>query len=94
MDGLRTEVWGQQKQSNDLRNNQHNPRYANYWAPLTRNGTSCHIQHSPGTPTAGLRERHPVGESLGGWSFRVRVAHRRHTHAGSDMSMVPASMQH
>ena len=26
---------GQQKQSNDPRNNQHNPQYANYWAPLT-----------------------------------------------------------
>ena len=29
-------VCGQQKQSNDPRNNQHNPQYANYWAPLTR----------------------------------------------------------
>ena len=36
MDGLTTEVCGQQKQSNDPGNNQHNPRYANYWAPLTR----------------------------------------------------------
>ena len=36
MDGLRTEVCGQQKQSNDPRNNQHNLQYANYWAPLTR----------------------------------------------------------
>ena len=36
VDGLRTEVCGQQQQSNDPRNNQHNPRYANYWAPLTR----------------------------------------------------------
>ena len=36
MDGLRTEVWGQPKPSNDPRNNQHNPQYANYWAPLTR----------------------------------------------------------
>ena len=36
VDGLRTEVCGQQKQSNDPRNNQHNPQYANYWAPLTR----------------------------------------------------------
>ena len=25
VDGLRTEVWGQQKQSSDPRNNQHNP---------------------------------------------------------------------
>ena len=36
MDGLRTEVCGQRKQSNDPGNNQHNPQYANYWAPLTR----------------------------------------------------------
>ena len=36
MDGLRTEVRGQQQQSNDPRNNQHIPQYANYWAPLTR----------------------------------------------------------
>ena len=36
VDGLRTEVCGQQKQSNDPHNNQHNPQYANYWAPLTR----------------------------------------------------------
>ena len=35
MDGLRTEVCGQQKPSNDPRNNQHNPQYANCWAPLT-----------------------------------------------------------
>ena len=33
MNGLRTEVCGQQKQSNDPGNNQHNPQYANYWAP-------------------------------------------------------------
>ena len=36
MDRLRTGVWGQQKQSNDPCNNQHNPQYAEYWAPLTR----------------------------------------------------------
>ena len=35
MDGLRTEVWGQEKQSNDPGNNQHNPQYANYRALLT-----------------------------------------------------------
>ena len=35
MDGLRTEVCGQQKQSNEPRNNQYNPQYANYWALLT-----------------------------------------------------------
>ena len=36
MDGLWTEVCGQQKPSNDPGNNQHIPQYANYWAPLTR----------------------------------------------------------
>ena len=36
MDGLWTEARGQRKQSNDPGNNQHNPQYANYWAPLTR----------------------------------------------------------
>ena len=36
MDDRRAEVRGQRKQSNDPRNNQHNPQYANYWAPLTR----------------------------------------------------------
>ena len=36
MDGLWTEVCGRQKQSNDPGNNQHNPQYANYWAPLMR----------------------------------------------------------
>ena len=35
-DGLWTEVCGQRKQSNDPGNNQHNPQYANYWAPLMR----------------------------------------------------------
>ena len=47
MDGLRTEGCGQQKQSNDPCNNQHNPQYANYWAPWHANGTARHIQHSP-----------------------------------------------
>ena len=36
MDGLWTEARGQQNQSTDPGNNQHNPQYANYWAPLTR----------------------------------------------------------
>ena len=36
VDGLWTEVCGQQKQSNNPGNNQHNPQYANYWAPLMR----------------------------------------------------------
>ena len=46
MDGLWTEVCGQQKQSNDPRN-QHNPQHANYWAPLTR---KRHIPPHPAQP--------------------------------------------
>ena len=46
MDSLWTEARGQQKQSNDPRNNQHNPQYANYWAPLTKavGGGYCRLQ--------------------------------------------------
>ena len=39
-----TEACGQQKQSNDPGNNQHNPQYANYWAPL------MHKRHIPPHP--------------------------------------------
>ena len=46
-DSLWTEARGQQKQSNDPRNNQHNPQYANYWAPLTR---KRHIPPRPAQP--------------------------------------------
>ena len=54
-DGPRTEVWGQQKQSNDPR----------------------HIQHSPNTPTTGLRERgNDTGRSTGR-SGRQKAATRR-----------------
>ena len=47
VDGPRTEVCGQQKQSNDPGNNQHNPQYPNYWAPLTR---KRHISPHPAQP--------------------------------------------
>ena len=47
VDGLRTEVCGQQKQSNDTRNNQYNPQYANYCAPLTR---KRHTMPQPAQP--------------------------------------------
>ena len=47
MDGLRTEMCGQPRPSNDPRNNQHNPQYANYWAPLTR---KRHIPPHPAQP--------------------------------------------
>ena len=49
VDGPRTEVCGQQKQSNDPRNNQHNPNTANTGRCWRANGTACHIQHSPST---------------------------------------------
>ena len=47
VDCLRPEVCGQQKQSNDPGNNQHNPQYANYWAPLTR---KRHVPLHPAQP--------------------------------------------
>ena len=47
MDSLRTEVCGQQKQSNDPHNYQHNPQCTNYWAPLTR---KRHIPPHPAQP--------------------------------------------
>ena len=63
VDGLRTEVCGQQQQSNDPRNNQHNPQYANYWAPLTR---KRHIPPHPAQP------RH-----TNYWAPRTRKRHQR-----------------
>ena len=78
MDGLWTEVRGQQNQSNDPGNNQHNPQYANYWAPLTRKRyTPRHIQHSPGTPTTGLCERGNDTRRSTGRSGRQNAATRR-----------------
>ena len=47
VDDRREEGSGQQKPSNDPRNNHHNPRYANYWAPLTR---KRHIPPHPAQP--------------------------------------------
>ena len=47
INGLWTEARGQQKQSNNPGNNQHNPQYANYWAPLTR---KRHIPPHPAQP--------------------------------------------
>ena len=62
-DGLWTEARGQHKQSNDPRNNQHNPRCANYWAPLTR---KRHIPPHPAQP------RH-----TNDWAPRTRKQHQR-----------------
>ena len=47
MDDRRAEVRGQQKQSKDPGNNQHNPQHANYWAPLT---SKRHIPPHPAQP--------------------------------------------
>ena len=63
VDGLWTEAHGQQKQSNDPGNNRHNPRYANYWAPLTRQ------RHIPPHP---VQPRH-----TNYWAPRTRKRHRQ-----------------
>ena len=63
MDGLWTEVCGQQKQSNDPGNNQHNPQYANYWAPLTRK------RHIPPHPAQPQHANH--------WAPRMRKRHQQ-----------------
>ena len=71
-------VVGRGGQSNDPGNNQHNPQYANYWAPLTRKRhTPRHIQHSPNTPTTGLRERGNDTSRSTGRSGRQNAATRR-----------------
>ena len=48
------------------------PQYANYWAPLMRS----HIQHSPNTPTTGLRERRNDTSKSTGRSGRQKAATR------------------
>ena len=53
------------------------PQYANYWTPLTRNGTPCYIQHSPSTPTTGLRKRGNNTSRSTGRSGRQKAATRR-----------------
>ena len=63
MDGLWTEVCGRQKQSNDPHNNQHNPQYANDWAPLTR---KRHIPPHPAQP-----------RRTNDWAPRTRKRHQR-----------------
>ena len=63
MDGLRTDVCGQQKQSNDSRNNHHNPQYANYWAPLIR---KRYILPQPAQP-----------QHTNHWALRTRKRHQQ-----------------
>ena len=54
---------GPQKQSNDPGNNQHNPQYANYWAPLTR---KRHIMPHPAQP-----------QHANYWAPRTRKRHQQ-----------------
>ena len=77
MDGLWTEVCGQQKQSNDPRNNQHILDTPTIGRRRRANGTPYHIQHSPNTPTTGLRERGNDTSRSTGRSGRQNAATRR-----------------
>ena len=61
--GLRTEVGGRQNRSNDPGNNQHNPQYADYWAPLTR---TRHIAPHPAQP-----------QHTNYWAPRTRKRHQQ-----------------
>ena len=64
MDNRRAaEVCGQQIPSNDPHNNQHNPQYANYWAPLT-----CK-RHIPPHPAQPRHTNH--------WAPQTRKRHQR-----------------
>ena len=77
MDGLWTEARGQQKQSNDPRNNQHNPQYANYRAPLTRTRhTMPHPAQPQHTNDWALRTGNDTSKSTGR-SGRQNAATRR-----------------
>ena len=63
MDGLWTEVCGQQKQSNDPRQQPAQPQDANYWAPLTR---KRHTMPHPAQPRHTNR-----------WAPRTRKRHQQ-----------------
>ena len=58
MDSLWTEARGQQKQSNDPRQQPAHPQYANYWAPLT------HKRHTTPHPAQPRHTNH--------WAPRTR----------------------
>ena len=77
MDGLWTEAHGQQKQSNDPSNNQHILNTPIIGRHCRANGTACHIQYSPNTPTTGLRERGSDTSKSTGRSGRQNAATRR-----------------
>ena len=84
VDSLRTEVCGQQNQSNDPRNNQHKPNTPTTGRRWPTNGTSRHIQHSPGTPTTGLRER---GNDTSRSTGQQKAATRRNMRRGERVTV-------
>ena len=69
------------KTVNRTRQQPAHPQYANYWAPLTRT-TPCHIQHSPNTPTTGLRERGNDTSKSTGRSGQQKAATRHNMRRG------------
>ena len=76
VDGLRTEVCGQQKQSKDPHNNQHNPSTPTI-APLTRKRHILPHPAQPSTPTTGLRKHGNDTSRSTGRSGRQKAATRR-----------------
>ena len=54
-----------------------NDHQVNYLRGGHANGTPCHIQHSPNTPTTGLRERGNDTSKSTGRSGRQKAATRR-----------------
>ena len=74
--GGAAEVRGQQKPSNDPRNNQHHPGTPTTGHRQRTSGTRRN-QHSPGTPTTGLRERGNATSRSTGRSGRQNTATRR-----------------
>ena len=71
VDGLRTEVCGQQKQSNDPRNNQHNPNTPTTGAALAQTAHPATFSTAPAT---GLRERGNGTSRSTGRSGRQKAA--------------------
>ena len=64
------------------------PVDTNYWAPLTRKRhIPRHIQHSPGTPTTGLRERGNDTSRSTGRSGRQNAATRRNMRRGERVTV-------
>ena len=82
----RAEGPGQQKPSNDPRNNQHSPGTPTTGRRFRTNSTR-HIQHSPNTPTTGLRERGNDTSRSTGRSGRQNAATRRNMRRGERVTV-------